>query len=97
MVVVVTASNVLVQYPINDFLTWGAFTYPIAFLVTDLTNRRFGPAQARRVAYAGFVFAVGLSWYLATPRIAVASGLTFLAAQLTDIFVFGRLRDRRWW
>ncbi len=78
MAIVVVASNFLVQFPVEgtvgglqlaDLLTWGAFTYPAAFLVTDLTNRRFGPAAARRVVYAGFVLAVALSVILATPAL----------------------------
>ncbi len=97
MIVVVTASNVLVQYPINAFLTWGAFTYPVAFLVTDVTNRALGPVAARRVAYIGFGIAVVASVYFATPRIAVASGAAFLTAQLLDITVFNRLRGALWW
>jgi queuosine precursor transporter len=74
MIVIVAASNWLVQFPINDWLTWGAFSYPFSFLVTDLTNRRFGPAAARRVIYVGFAVGVVLSAALATPRIAAASG-----------------------
>ena len=74
MAVVVTASNILVQYPINDWLRWGALSYPFAFLVTDLTNRRLGPGSARRVMWVGFAFAVVLSAWLVTPRIAGASG-----------------------
>jgi queuosine precursor transporter len=97
MVVVVTGSNVLVQFVINDWLTLAAFTYPIAFLVTDLTNRRLGPGAARRVVYAGFGAAVVFSALLATPRIAVASATAFLVAQLLDIYVFNRLRDHAWW
>lgn len=106
MAAVVIASNVLVQYPVAfslgalnlaDLLTWGAFTYPAAFLVTDLTNRRFGPAAARRVVFAGFVLAVALSVLLATPRIAVASGSAFLVAQLLDVAIFDTLRRRVWW
>lgn len=97
MAVLVTASNILVQYPVGDFLTWGAFTYPFAFLVTDLTNRRLGPVAARRVVYVGFLVAVGLSVWLATPRIALASGAAFLSAQLIDVAVFDRLRAGRWW
>ena len=97
MVVVVAGSNVAVQYPINDWLTWGAFTYPVAFLVTDLTNRRLGPAKAREVAYVGFALAVLLSIVLATPRIALASGSAFVTAQLLDIAVFNRLRRLPWW
>jgi queuosine precursor transporter len=97
MVVVVAGSNLAVQYPINDWLTWGALTYPFAFLVTDLTNRRFGPGEARRVAYVGFALAVLLSIVLAGPRIALASGAAFLTAQLLDIWVFDRLRRLPWW
>jgi hypothetical protein len=97
MVVVVAGSNVAVQYPINDWLTWAAFTYPVAFLVTDLTNRRLGPARAREVAYVGFALAVLLSIVVATPRIALASGSAFVTAQLLDIAVFDRLRRLPWW
>ncbi len=106
MTVVVVASNILVQYPVQatlgavdlaELLTWGAFTYPAAFLVTDLTNRTFGPSRARLVVAAGFVIAVALSVWLATPRIAIASGSAFLMAQLLDVSVFDRLRDGRWW
>jgi hypothetical protein len=102
MAAVVIASNVLVQYPftpggLQDLLTWGAFTYPLAFFVTDLTNRRFGPGRARQVVIVGFAMAVALSAVLATPRIAVASGTAFLAAQLLDVAVFDRLRARAWW
>lgn len=97
MVIVVTASNVLVQFALNDWLTWAAFTYPVSFLVTDLTNRRLGPAAARRVVYAGFAVAVVLSAVLADPRIAAGSGAAFLVAQLLDVRVFDRLRRRPWW
>jgi len=97
MAVVVTASNILVQYPINLWLTWGAFTYPLAFLVTDLCNRTMGPGAARRVVIVGFLVAVGLSLWLATPRIAIASGAAFLTAQLLDVAVFDRLRAGSWW
>ena len=98
MTVVVAASNYLVQFPVNDWITWGAFTYPVAFLVTDLTNRAFGPARARQVVYAGFVLAVVLSIALATPRIALASGTAFLVAQLLDVRIFDRLQRRGgWW
>jgi uncharacterized PurR-regulated membrane protein YhhQ (DUF165 family) len=102
MTAVVAASNVAVQYPVRlfglqDFLTWGALTYPAAFFITDLTNRRFGPAVARRVVAVGFLLAVVLSVALATPRIALASGSAFLAGQLLDITVFNRLRRRAWW
>jgi uncharacterized PurR-regulated membrane protein YhhQ (DUF165 family) len=97
MVVVVTASNILVQYPLSDWLTYGAFTYPVSFLVTDLTNRSLGPATARRVVYAGFAVAVALSIYFAGWRIALASGSAFLVAQLLDVFIFDRLRQGVWW
>jgi uncharacterized PurR-regulated membrane protein YhhQ (DUF165 family) len=97
MSVVVVASNFLVQHPINDWLTYGAFTYPVAFLITDLCNRALGPAQARRVVYAGFAIAVVLSIYFATPRIAIASGTAFMIAQLVDISIFNRLRGGVWW
>ena len=103
MMVVVTASNILVQYPVlvdlgplhlGDLLTWGAFTYPFAFLVTDLTNRFDGARRARQVVLVGFAVALVLSAYLSTPRIAVASASAFLVGQLLDIAVFARLRNR---
>ena len=97
MAVVVTASNILVQYPINDYLTYGAFTYPASFLVTDLTTRLSGPHRARRVAWIGFALAVGLSVWLSEPRIALASGAAFITGQLLDIAVFQRLRNQGWW
>ena len=106
MVAVVAASNFLVQFPVGvtlggvnvgDILTWGAFTYPVAFLVTDLSNRTFGPQRARWVVVAGFAVAVVLSIWLATPRIAIASGTAFLVAQLLDISIFHRLRNGAWW
>ncbi|MBC7284296.1 queuosine precursor transporter [Hoeflea sp.] len=106
MAAVVVASNFLVQFPVDytlgalnlaDLLTWGAFTYPAAFLVTDLANRRFGPSTARMVVLCGFIVAVALSVWLATPRIAVASGSAFLVAQLLDVSIFDRLRNRVWW
>ncbi|SNB62588.1 hypothetical protein SAMN07250955_103150 [Arboricoccus pini] len=97
MIVIVTSSNWLVQHPINDWLTWGALTYPVSFLVTDLTTRLLGPERARYCVYVGFSLAVALSWWLATPRIALASGTAFLVGQLFDIFVFQRLRRGSWW
>lgn len=102
MCVIVVASNILVQYPfrpfgLHDFATWATFSYPVAFLVTDLTNRRFGPATARRVVIVGFVLAVILSAWFASPRIAIASGTAFLVAQLLDVSVFDRLRNGTWW
>lgn len=106
MVAVVAASNFLVQFPVEaqigalnlaDILTWGAFTYPVAFLVTDLTNRHLGPGRARLVVVCGFAVAVVLSVWLATPRIAIASGTAFLVAQFLDISIFDRLRRSAWW
>ncbi|GGA35096.1 queuosine precursor transporter [Pelagibacterium lentulum] len=106
MAVVVTASNFLVQFPLEaqigaidlaEILTWGAFTYPIAFLVNDLTNRHFGPKAARIVVLVGFAIAVVMSIFLASPRIAIASGAAFLTAQLLDVSIFDRLRHARWW
>ncbi len=103
---IVLLSNILVQYPVQatfgginlaDLLTWGAFTYPVAFLVTDLTNRRFGKTNARIVVAVGFLLAVLLSIWLATPRIAIASGTAFLVAQLLDVSIFDRLRASTWW
>jgi queuosine precursor transporter len=106
MVAIVAAANVLVQFPVQaqlgpvdlaDLLTWGAFTYPLAFLVTDLTNRHLGPQRARLVVVWGFAVAVVLSIWLATPRIAIASGTAFILAQLLDIAIFDRLRRSAWW
>ena len=102
MAFIVVVSNVLVQYPfghfgLQDILTWGAFSYPFAFLVNDLTNRRFGTSAARKVIAIGFVIAVILSIYFATPRIAIASGSAFLVAQLIDAGIFDRLRKDQWW
>ena len=75
----------------------GAFSYPLAFLVTDTTNRLLGTHVARLVVYLGFAIAVLLSVYFATPRIAIASGAAFLIGQLLDIAIFNRLVDRSWW
>ena len=102
MAAVVVASNVMVQYPfahfgLQDMLTWGAFTYQFAFLVNDLTNRRLGAQAARKVVLAGFLIAIVLSVWLATPRIAIASGSAFLVAQLIDTGIFDRLRKAEWW
>jgi len=107
MAVIVVASNILVQFLYGQYLTYGAFTYPFAFLVTDITNRIHGAAAARRVVVVGFI--VGLICSVVgtqitgefgpyvTLRIALGSGLAFLAAQLTDILVFNRLRAGNWW
>lgn len=107
MAAVVLASNILVQYLLGDWLTWGAFTYPIAFLVTDLMNRLYGVSAARRVVFAGFLVGIGCSFVgtqiigefgpLVTLRIAIGSGLAFLVAQLVDVFIFDRLREGTWW
>lgn len=97
MLMVIVSANYLVQFPINDWLTWGAFTFPIAFLVTDLTNRAVGAPAARRVAWTGFAMAVVISLALAPWRIAVASGLAFIIGQLLDIVAFNRLRALSWW
>ncbi len=106
MTLVVVASNMLVQYPVAgmvfginlaDLLTWGAFTYPVAFLITDLTNRQFGPSRARLVVACGFVVGVTMSFILSEPRIAIASGTAFLVGQLLDISVFNQLRRQSWW
>jgi uncharacterized integral membrane protein (TIGR00697 family) len=105
---IVLASNILVQFVIEGwFLTWGAFTYPLAFLVTDLMNRLYGARAARQVVFVGFLVGVFCSLVgtqimgefgpLVTFRIAVGSGLAFLAAQLLDVAVFDRLRGGRWW
>ena len=103
MTAVVVLSNYAVQFPVfiegyktEDWLTWGAFTYPVAFLVTDLTNRTLGPKAARLVIAAGFVLAVVLSLFV-DQRIAIASGTAFLTAQLLDVAIFNRLRRARWW
>ncbi|MCK4862549.1 MAG: queuosine precursor transporter [Rhodobacteraceae bacterium] len=107
MAAVVVASNILVQFLFGNWLTWGAFTYPIAFLVTDLMNRAYGPSQARKVIFAGFVVGVIASLIgtqvmlefgpAVTLRIALGSGTAFLIAQLTDVLVFDRLREGSWW
>ena len=107
MAAIVVASNILVQYPIGQWLTWGAFSYPLAFLVSDLVNRFQGVAAARRVVYAGFVVGLACSAIgtqiigefgpLVTLRIAVGSGLAFLIGQLLDVNLFDRLRRSAWW
>jgi queuosine precursor transporter len=97
MAAIIVLSNVAVQYPINDWLTWGAFTYPLVFLVSDLTNRALGPQVARRVAWIGFAVAVAVSLGLAPWRIALASGTAFLVSQLMDVALFNRWRQQTWW
>lgn len=107
MAAVVVASNILVQFLLGQWLTWGAFTYPVAFLVTDLMNRLYGPSAARRVVLIGFLVGVACSFVgtqiqgefgpLVTFRVALGSGLAFLTAQLLDVAIFDRLREGRWW
>ncbi|MEM1077977.1 MAG: queuosine precursor transporter [Pseudomonadota bacterium] len=107
MAAIVVASNILVQFLFGQWLTWGAFTYPLAFLVTDLMNRIYGTAAARRVVVIGFAVGVLCSLVgsqihgefgpLVTLRIAIGSGLAFLTAQLADIAVFDKLRSGAWW
>ena len=107
MAAIVVASNILVQFLLGDFLTWGALTYPLAFLVNDLMNRLYGPEAARKVVWAGFATGVACSLIgtqiigefgpLVTLRIAIGSGLAFLTAQMLDVAIFDRLRDQRWW
>lgn len=107
MALIVVASNILVQFLYGNWLTWGAFTYPLAFLVTDIMNRVYGTAAARRVVLAGFVVGIICSLIgtqimgefgpLVTVRIAIASGLGFLTAQLIDVSIFSALRDGNWW
>ena len=112
MATIVVASNILVQFLLLDgLLTWGAFTYPFAFLVTDLMNRVYGPAAARRVVFVGFVTGIICSLigsqimfdseygpYAAVAfRVAIGSGIAFLTAQLVDVAIFDRLRSGAWW
>ena len=107
MAAIVVASNILVQFLFGQWLTWGAFTYPLAFLVTDVMNRVYGRDAARRVVFAGFVVGLVCSFIgtqisgefgpLVTLRIALGSAVAFLTAQLLDIAVFNRLREGAWW
>jgi queuosine precursor transporter len=107
MAAIVVASNILVQHLFGQWLTWGAFTYPFAFLVTDLMNRFYGVSAARRVVLAGFVVGLLCSFIgtqimgefgpLVTLRIALGSGLAFLTAQLLDVTIFDKLRAGSWW
>ena len=108
MALFVTASNFLVQYPINffgmkEFLTYGAFTYPVTFLITDLSNRRYGKFVARKIVYMGFILGVLLTLFFSTNfsdlisiRIAIGSGSAFLFAQLLDVQIFDKLRSKIW-
>lgn len=108
MAIVVVASNILVQHPIGQWLTWGAFTYPLSFLVSDIVNRLAGAKAARQVVYVGFVVGLVCSWIgtqimgefgpLVTLRVAIGSATAFLIGQLLDIGVFNRLRRSvAWW
>ena len=108
MGVVVLSSNYLVQFPINyyglnEILTYGAFSYPIAFLITDLANRSYGKKVARKIVYFGFVLGIGFTVIFSTDfadlisiRIAIGSGIAFLTAQLLDVQIFDRLRKKEW-
>ena len=108
MGVVIIISNYLVQFPINkfnlqDILTYGAFSYPITFLITDLANRRFGKQEARKLVYIGFAIGILLTIFVSTNfqdiislRIAIGSGIAFLVAQLIDVEIFQRLRNNKW-
>ena len=108
MAIMVTISNFLVQYPVNHFgldeiLTYGAFSYPITFLITDLANRKYGKNQARKIVYIGFLLGIGLTLFFSTNfedlisiRIAIGSGTAFLTAQLLDVQVFDKLRKKVW-
>ena len=108
MGVVVLSSNYLVQFPINyyglnEILTYGAFSYPIAFLITDLANRSFGKLVARKLVYFGFLLGIGFTILFSTNfsdlisiRIAIGSGVAFLTAQLLDVQIFDQLRRRKW-
>jgi uncharacterized integral membrane protein (TIGR00697 family) len=108
MGVVVLASNYLVQFPINyygleEILTYGAFSYPIAFLITDLANRSYGKIIARKIVYIGFTIGVSFTLLFSTNfadlisvRIAIGSGTAFLVAQLLDVQIFDNLRKKEW-
>ena len=108
MALIVALSNYLVQFPIKymdlqDLFTYGAFSYPVAFLITDLANRRYGKIIARKIVYIGFILGLVLTLYFSTDfsnliskRIAIASGTAFLIAQLLDVQVFDKLRKKVW-
>ena len=108
MGVVVLASNYLVQFPIKyygleDVLTYGAFSYPIAFLITDLANRSYGKVVAKKIVYVGFIIGIVFTLFFSTNftdlisvRIAIGSGTAFLIAQLLDVQIFDQLRKKKW-
>ena len=105
---VVLSSNYLVQFPVNYYglnqiLTYGAFSYPVAFLITDLANRSYGKIVARKIVYFGFFLGIGFSVLFSTNfadlisiRIAIGSGVAFLTAQLLDVQIFDNLRKKKW-
>ena len=109
MGLVVLSSNYLVQFPVKyyglqDILTYGAFTYPIAFLITDLANRSYGKQIARKIVYFGFVVGISFTLFFSTNfsdlisvRIAIGSGTAFIIAQLLDVQVFDQLRQKKWY
>ena len=108
MGIVVLASNYLVQFPINYYglekiLTYGAFSYPVAFLITDLANRSYGKVIARKIVYIGFIIGISFTLFFSTNladlisvRIAIGSGTAFLVAQLLDVQIFDQLRKKKW-
>jgi len=108
MGVVVLSSNYLVQFPIKYFgleeiLTYGAFTYPIAFLITDLANRSYGKLAARKIVYIGFIIGISFTLFFTTNfsnlisvRIAIGSGTAFIVSQLLDVQIFDKLREKEW-
>lgn len=94
---IVVSANYLVQFPINNFLTWGALTFPFCFLVTDLVNRFYGLATTRKMIFVGFVIGFGGTVFIAPVRIAIASLSAFLICQILDAVVFDKLRQGMWW
>tara|TARA_B100000809_G_C14852711_1_gene428919 strand:+ start:111 stop:698 length:588 start_codon:yes stop_codon:yes gene_type:complete len=109
MALVVALSNYLVQFPVSyiglqDLLTYGAFSYPVAFLITDLSNRKYGKNTAKKIVYLGFSLGVLLTFFFSTNysdlisiRIAIGSGTAFLVAQLIDVNIFDKLRNKIWY
>jgi len=109
MGVIVLTSNYLVQFPVKyyglrEILTYGAFTYPIAFLITDLANRFYGKFLAKKVVYVGFIIGISFTLFFSTNfsdlisiRIAIGSGIAFLVAQLIDVKIFDKLRKKKWY
>ena len=109
MALIVVLSNYLVQFPVSyiglqDLLTYGAFSYPVAFLITDLSNRKYGKNRAKKIVYLGFLLGVFLTFYFSTNyselisiRIAIGSGTAFLVAQLIDVNIFDKLRNKIWY